>query len=79
MASNILPKQLGSAYDQSGSTLTPESAYRIPRTVWIAIRSRAPSWGTGPAASRIPFADIEAKRHAFVAKYGSDGLEPITN
>lgn len=79
MAETILPKQLGNAYDQSGSTLTPKLAYRLPEVAWLAIRSRAPSWETAPAASRIPYAEIEAQRQAFVAKFGSDGLEPKTN
>ena len=79
MALNILTKQSGSTYDQSNSTLTAKSVYRIPEEIWIAIRSSAPSRGIAPAASRITSADIEAQRQAFVAKFGSDGLEPITN
>ena len=75
MASNILAKQTGNAYHQSGSTLTPELAYRIPRTVWIAIRSRAPSWSCGPAASQIPDAIIETQRQEFIRTYGFDGLQ----
>jgi hypothetical protein len=79
MATAILAKQLGSTYHQTDSTLTPILAYRIPRTIWIAIRSRAPSWSNGPAASQISSANIEAQRQAFIAKNGSDGLELITN